>query len=331
MLKWYAVELHTHTYHSDGDFTLDNLVKVMKESGFSGVCLTDHNTFSGHSEFEKALKEYNFVGVKGIEWTTYFGHMLVLGEEKLTDWRLADKKYLDCSIKSIHNNNGIVGIAHPFALSTPVNTGYDFQFNIEDYSLVDFIEVWSRDFPEGRIRSIRAFELWEKKLNQGLRISATSGRDFHRVDIKDVSYGNTFVGIKENEDLTSENIIKAIKNGNVVVTLGPLLTAKINYNNKIYNIGDSIEENQYILDININTNQNIDLWRRFNIIPKEIHIINNGIKLYSIDANDNTSVNISPKEGWLRVDLIGEYNGNTDCKIAFTNPIYILCKSKNEG
>ena len=58
--------------------------------------------------------------------------------------------------------------AHPYASSTPINTGYDFQFNIEDYSLVDFIEVWSRDFPEGKVRTIRAFKLWGRKVKPRL-------------------------------------------------------------------------------------------------------------------------------------------------------------------
>ena len=30
MMKWHAVELHTHTYHSDGDFTLDELVETVQ-------------------------------------------------------------------------------------------------------------------------------------------------------------------------------------------------------------------------------------------------------------------------------------------------------------
>ena len=29
--KWYPCELHCHTLHSDGDFTVDELVKAMKD------------------------------------------------------------------------------------------------------------------------------------------------------------------------------------------------------------------------------------------------------------------------------------------------------------
>ena len=152
-MKWHAVELHTHTYHSDGDFTLDELVETVQSLDFSAVCLTDHNTFSGYDEFEKALQKYQFIGVKGLSGRLILGHLLVLGEEGKCDWRQSKKNNLDASLRAIHESGGISGIAHPYALSTPINTGYDFQFNIEDYSLVDFIEVWSRDFPEGKVRN----------------------------------------------------------------------------------------------------------------------------------------------------------------------------------
>ena len=72
-LKWYPCELHCHTIHSDGDFTVSELIETSKERGLKGICLTDHNTYSGR---EEAAKEKELAILQGIEWTTYFGHML---------------------------------------------------------------------------------------------------------------------------------------------------------------------------------------------------------------------------------------------------------------
>lgn len=70
-MKWYPVELHTHTEHSDGDFTPTQLVQAAKARGFAGVALTDHNTKSGTTEFNAATEKSGLTGVHGIEWTTY--------------------------------------------------------------------------------------------------------------------------------------------------------------------------------------------------------------------------------------------------------------------
>ena len=68
---WYPVELHTHTEHSDGDFTVSSLVHAATQRGFAAVALTDHNTASGMQEFLRAAGRAGIIGVPGIEWTTY--------------------------------------------------------------------------------------------------------------------------------------------------------------------------------------------------------------------------------------------------------------------
>lgn len=57
-MRWLACELHTHTLHSDGSQTLDELVKGAVDLGFDAIALTDHNTMSGligKDEIEKNM------------------------------------------------------------------------------------------------------------------------------------------------------------------------------------------------------------------------------------------------------------------------------------
>ena len=83
MKKWYACELHCHTLHSDGAFTVDELIETAKNRLLAGICLTDHNTISGWSETES---ENTLAVLKGVEYTTYHGHMLSLGIKKPEIW-----------------------------------------------------------------------------------------------------------------------------------------------------------------------------------------------------------------------------------------------------
>ena len=46
-MNWFAGELHTHTVHSDGEFTVEQLCRAAKERELSLIALTDHNTASG--------------------------------------------------------------------------------------------------------------------------------------------------------------------------------------------------------------------------------------------------------------------------------------------
>lgn len=43
MTKWIACELHTHTQHSDGQFTVLELAQTAKQCGLEGIAITDHN------------------------------------------------------------------------------------------------------------------------------------------------------------------------------------------------------------------------------------------------------------------------------------------------
>ena len=101
MLKWFPCEMHCHTLHSDGKFTVESLMQTAKEYGLSGIALTDHNTVSGWDEItEEREKKYVSV-LKGIEWTTFFGHMLVTDCKEFVDWRDAVPDNIDEKIAEV--------------------------------------------------------------------------------------------------------------------------------------------------------------------------------------------------------------------------------------
>ena len=130
-MKYYPIELHAHTCHSDGDFSIHQLIQAAKEEPYQVLTVTDHNTFAPYEQWRKEKLEQNqqddFDGnllvVPGIEWTTFYGHMLVIGANQVIDWRQAQKRSLDPQLRQIKAAQGIVGIAHPFSIGSPICTG----------------------------------------------------------------------------------------------------------------------------------------------------------------------------------------------------------------
>lgn len=319
-MKWYPVELHTHTEHSDGDFTVAGLVHAAKDRGFTAVALTDHNTASGLAEFAPALAREGLTGVAGIEWTTYFGHMLVLGEQGYTDWRGVRPGQIDEAIAAIHENHGVVGIAHPFALSNPINTGYHWEFQVSDWTAVDFLEVWSRDDAPCKIQSLRAFALWEQLLNRGCRITATSGRDWHRED--HFAYAHTYVGLSE--PLLQDAILQAVRDGHICLAAGPLLTMRgTDAASQSWDIGDEVSPGLLSIDLSVDADTLPHDWDRAQIHPEKLRLVHNGQIVWEGPMQPQQTVSLDLSDGWLRADLIGTYYGRTGQHLAFTNPLFI--------
>jgi|GEM_PF-4601944 len=76
-------DMHLHSIYSDGELSPRQLVFKAKNAGLLGICLTDHETIDGASEFLNALREF---GLKGFVGAEIFGryrntviHFLVYG------------------------------------------------------------------------------------------------------------------------------------------------------------------------------------------------------------------------------------------------------------
>lgn len=70
-------DLHTHSHYSDGDCSIEELVKRIKLSGLKAAVLTDHDRIEGLPEFTRLCKENNIETMSGIEITTNYALKLV--------------------------------------------------------------------------------------------------------------------------------------------------------------------------------------------------------------------------------------------------------------
>ncbi len=207
-------ELHTHTYHSDGKFSPRSLVETAKRLGYSGIALTDHNTTSGCLETVEWGHKLGLTVIPGVEWTTFYGHITVLGGHSKVDWTsVTPKTVVDCIIKAKVAGD-IVGLAHPYRVGYPVCTGGRNCFPKEIFKYIDFYEVFSGNILD--VTNIRSKAEY-LRLRAKYGISATYGRDWHQdVDVPSEVYGATYI-IAEKEKLTCEEAISLIREGKTIV------------------------------------------------------------------------------------------------------------------
>ena len=312
-MSFLPCELHCHTCHSDGKFTVKELQSAAKDNALSLIALTDHNTFSGCSELDCSV----IPSVLGIEWTTYFGHILVLGAKGFVDWRSALPDNIDGKLDEVKQNGGVIGIAHPFQLGSPFCTGGRFEFNIRKWENVDYIEIFHENFSKDNCENIKALEFWSRLLDKGYHIAASYGRDWHSNERKGY-FGCTYIDFDEAP--TAEKALESIRNGRTVASLGMKLFFEVIKDSKRYKLGETVPSGE--CDVNLFC----DVYARHqdfkSISYDEIRIVTNGSTcVYKANRNETKiSLTLNPNS-WYRAELWGTMDGCV-MPLAVTSPIY---------
>ncbi len=109
--RWLAGDLHTHTVHSDGVLTVQELAALAAGRGLDFLAVTDHNTFSHHAELAAAARRYGITLLPGQEVTTDGGHAGALGDVGWIDFREEPDAWLDATEAA----GGLLSVNHPFA------------------------------------------------------------------------------------------------------------------------------------------------------------------------------------------------------------------------
>lgn len=116
-------DMHCHTKEGslDGKVEVDAYIQKLRECGYGGMLISDHNSYRGYRQWRDAIKDKkykDFVVLKGIEYDTLdCGHMLVIMPTgvkfKVLELRGLPVRML---IYFVHKFGGIVGPAHPFGV-----------------------------------------------------------------------------------------------------------------------------------------------------------------------------------------------------------------------
>ena len=314
-MSYFPCELHCHTVHSDGAFQVKELLESAKADNLSIIALTDHNTFSGHAELDDTI----LPAIRGIEWTTYFGHMLVLGAKEFVDWRDAVPTNIDEKIKEVKAADGIVGIAHPFQMGSPICTGGRWEFKVKDWQNVDYMEIWHEDLTRITSENKKSLELWTSLLDKGYKIAATYGRDWHRRETGG-HYGCTYIDI--DGKVNGKNALYAIKRGKTVVSTGAKFFFTLHKDGNTYSIGDTVQNGNYTFSFSADLRSHQKDAVEESIVYKKIKIVTNGSKIVFEASLDERNANLALEKGhWYRTELWGSVNGD-DRPLAITSPVY---------
>jgi hypothetical protein len=314
-MSYLPCELHCHTVHSDGDFTVEQLLQSASDDHLALIALTDHNTISGYDELNDDITP----AIRGIEWTTYFGHMLVLGAKNFVDWRDAVPDNIDEKIEQVKAQGGLVGIAHPYQLGSPMCTGGRWQFNIRNWRNVDYIEIWHQSFSPDNYENDKALELWTSLLDKGYHIACTYGRDWHRPE-NSGHYGCTYLDI--DGEVNEHNAIRAIRMGKTVASSGPKVFFRVHQKGNTYNIGETLRHGMAIFSFFIDSHS-----REKNIVDNDVEctsikVITNGGKCVMESAISERHVRIHlERKHWYRTELWGKVDG-VKTLLAVTSPVY---------
>ena len=302
-MSYLPCELHCHTIHSDGDFTVSELQKAAVDDHLAIIALTDHNTFSGWDELDDNI----IPAIRGIEWTTYFGHMLVLGANDFVDWRDAQPDNIDEKIKQVKAVGGIVGIAHPYQLGSPLCTGGRWEFNVRHQNLYS-----------AKRENERALELWTSLLDKGYKIAATYGRDWHREETSG-HYGCTYVDV---DDISAKSVMRAIRLGKTVISHGAKFIFRVHRHGVTSGIGDTVKKGNYTFSFFTDLHSRVKDAGMEDIVYKEIKIVTNGGKCVLETRYDERHVRLRLDSGcWYRAELWGTVDGEKK-PLAITSPIY---------
>jgi hypothetical protein len=109
-LTWLAGDLHAHTVHSDGAWSIDAVVARAVTHGLDFLAVTDHNTVSHHEFLPAAGDRYGIGVLPGQEVTTGDGHANAFGDIGWIDFRQSP----DAWVAEVARRGGLLSINHPY-------------------------------------------------------------------------------------------------------------------------------------------------------------------------------------------------------------------------
>ncbi len=259
---WYRGDLHTHTDHSDADdFPVAALLATAGQAGFDFVFLTDHNTISGLAEMDAASSE-TLLTAGGMELTTYWGHALCLGTRDWVDWRAGPGTgELPRTAAELYARGQVFVIAHPGSDGDPGCTGCTWRVPEMYPGNARVVEVWNGPW-RGDSGNEEALALWYDWLNEGLRLVASAGSDYHgdvdellpeagpgseaddgtdEVDVVAVAAAaNVGFSVIYAEALTEAALLKALMAGHLYLSAGPQVSFEARAAGTVSMMGDEV-------------------------------------------------------------------------------------------
>jgi hypothetical protein len=196
-LRWLAGDLHTHSVHSDGALTLDELGALAYERGLDFLAVTDHNTVSQHLDLAAAAAHADIILLRGQELTTDRGHANYLGGG-WADFRAP----ADAWLAAAEAAGALLSINHPL--------WRDCAWQMPMQRKPPLVEVWHSTW-DGRSDDV--LEWWRAWGAAGVPVG---GSDFHRPGWDaPPGWPTTWVEVED------DDVLGAVAAGRVAISTSP--------------------------------------------------------------------------------------------------------------
>ena len=316
---WQRVEMHCHTVASDGDMQPAELVQRAIERGYKAICITDHNTTSNVDEVKKWGDKYGLVVAGGIEWTTFWGHLTVIGGNSDIDWKDITPANINAKIIRARHLGDIVTIAHPKRIGSPLCMGCHNKFKITNWDYVTSYEVWSHYQPNLSPPNLKAKAEWVSLLDKGYKICAMYGYDWHAPDEGGPSFAYTYLGI--DGVLSADSLLQAVEWGRSYITMGYEVEITLDDGNGKYGIGDEVGIGRYLLTVKARKCEGY----QYESILTHVNVCGNACENICLDISKGEAKCeiYLQRKGYMRVEGIGKMQ-DIDCDIFIASPIYAV-------
>lgn len=194
------VDPHVHSRASyDGHDAVDRILAHASEIELDAIAITDHDTIEASLRAAALAPSYGLIGIPAVEISTRHGHLLGLGIETMPE----PGRPFESTVQAIRDRGGVAIVPHPFQR---IRHGV----RKRNLTACDAIEVYNAWLLTG-YRNRRARTFATRRGYPGV-----AGSDAHSI----LTLGRAYTEIKFEEtvrNITSENIVDAIKNGALAV------------------------------------------------------------------------------------------------------------------
>jgi hypothetical protein len=211
--RWLKGDLHTHTEHSDGANSVEEIVLNAVEKGLDFLAVTDHNTITHHAELDR-LAHLPIVLIPGEEVTTYWGHANTWGLREWIEFRCADEESMAAVREYVRRQGALLSINHPKSVGPP--------WLFEGWEGYQNMEVWQAPW---RFHNWESLQRWDGLLNRGRRVVAVGGSDTHSIPPAAPRHphgiGNPTTWVYAEDPPNERSILDGIRAGHVFISDAP--------------------------------------------------------------------------------------------------------------
>jgi hypothetical protein len=194
--RWLAGDLHSHSVHSDGALTLDELADLARRRGLDYLAVTDHNTVSHHAHLADTGARTGVRLIGGQEVTKDEGHANCLGSVPWVDFRRPPDSWL----ADAEAAGALLSVNHPLA--------GDCRWRLPLERRPPLAEVWHTSWDR---RDPAPLDWWASWGGIGV-----GGGDLHDPAVHDrLGYPTTWV------EATDGDVLGALAAGRVAISCAP--------------------------------------------------------------------------------------------------------------